>query len=154
MSDDRNALALVLQEYLARVGVDVELVPLSFQAMADKMEDGWEGLAVFSMSYNVGIDYSSMLQTYLSEDAYFGGPHLFIPEEWNARYREMLIETDLDERNADYRELNRMAIDDYCLLTSMYAMNGAIAMAPDVRDSGFCVYSPSEFLPETAWLAR
>ncbi len=154
VSDDRDALFTVVQEYLAKVGIEVDLVPLSFQAMMDRVEDGWQGLAAFSMSYNVSTDYSSMLQTYLSEDAYFGGPHLYIPEAYSAVYREMMAETDLDKRSADCRELNRMAIDDYCLLTPLYSLNGAIAMAPDLRDSGFCVYSPSEFLPETAWLAR
>ncbi len=45
-----------------------------------------------------------------------------------------------------------MAIDDYCLLTPMYAMNGSSPWSPDLHDSGFCVYCTIEFLPETAWL--
>ncbi len=54
---------------------------------------------------------------YLSEDAYFGAQSLYIPEAWNAKYRTMLAEKDPELRNAAYRELDRMAIDDYCLLT-------------------------------------
>ncbi len=104
VSEDRNALFTVVQEYLARVGIDVDLVPLSFQAMANSIDRGWDGLAAFSMSYNVGTAYSSMLQRYLSEDAYSGGPYLFIPEEWNAKYREMLTESDMDKRSAAYAE--------------------------------------------------
>jgi hypothetical protein len=64
----------------------------------------------------------------------------------------MLTESDRAERSAAYQELNKMAIDDYCILTPMYAMNGIIAMAPELRGSGFCVYCTIEFLPETAWL--
>ncbi len=154
VSDDRNAFFTVVQEYLARVGIEIDLVPLSFQGMTDRMEEGWTGLAAFSMSYNVATDYSSMLQAYLSEDAYFGAPHLYLPDEWNSKYRDVLAENDLDKRNAAYRELNRMAVDDYSLLTPMFVMNGAIAVSADLHDSGFCVYCPSEFLPETAWLDR
>jgi peptide/nickel transport system substrate-binding protein len=152
VSEDRNALCTVVQEYLARVGIEVHLVSLDSQAMADKIDRGWEGLAAFSMSYNVGTAYSSMLQRYLSEDAYSGGPYVYIPEDWNVTYREMLTESDRAERSAAYQELNKMAIDDYCILTPMYAMNGIIAMAPELRGSGFCVYCTIEFLPETAWL--
>jgi peptide/nickel transport system substrate-binding protein len=152
VSEDRNALCTVIQEYLAKVGIEVDLVPLDSQAMAGKIDRGWQGLAAFSMSYNVGTTYSSMLQRYLSEDAYSGGPYLSIPADWNAAYREMLTESDMAKRSAAYQELNKMAIDDYCLLTPMYAMNGIIAMAPELRDSGFCVYCTIEFLPETAWL--
>jgi peptide/nickel transport system substrate-binding protein len=152
VSEDRNALYTVVQEYLARVGIKVDLVPLDSQAMAAKIDRGWQGLAAFSMSYNVGTAYSSMLQRYLSEDAYSGGPYLFIPEDWNATYGEMLTESDMAKRSAAYQELNKMAIDDYCLLTPMYVMNGIIAMAPELHDSGFCVYCTIEFLPETAWL--
>ena len=151
-SEDRNALFTVVQEYLARVGIEVDLVPLSYQAMMNRIDRGWEGLAALSMSYNVGTAYSSMLQRYLSEDAYSGGPHLYIPDEWNAKYREMLTLSDTTERSGAYRELNRMAIDDYCLLTPLYGLNGAIAMTPELQDSGFCVYCTIEFLPETAWL--
>ncbi len=152
VSEDRNALYTLVQEYLARVGIEVRLVPLDSQTMAEKIDGGWQGLAAFSMSYNVGTAYSSMLQRYLSQDAYSGGPYLTIPDAWNAKYRDMLAESDMEERSAAYRELNRMAIDDYCLLTPMYGLNGAIAMAPSLRDSGFCVYCTIEFLPETAWL--
>jgi peptide/nickel transport system substrate-binding protein len=152
VSEDRNALYTLVQEYLARVGIEVDLVPLDSQTMAEKIDGGWQGLAAFSMSYNVGTAYSSMLQRYLSEDAYSGGPYLTIPDTWNAKYRDMLTESDMDKRSAAYMELNKTAIDDYCLVTPMYGLNAAIAMAPHLRDSGFCVYCTIEFLPETAWL--
>jgi peptide/nickel transport system substrate-binding protein len=152
-SDDRDSVYTLVKAYLGRVGIEVNLRPLSFAAMKAKNEQGWNGLAAFSMSYNVATAYSSMLQVFFSEDAYLGGQYLYIPDEWNAKYRAMLLEADIEARNRAYQELNRMAIDDYCLLTPMFGLGGSIAIAADLHDSGFCVYCANEFLPETAWLS-
>lgn len=151
-SEDYDQVFTLVQEYLAKVGIEVTLNPLEYAAWSSAATNGWDGLGAMSMTYNPGVEYSSTLQQNLSEDAWKFGNHIFIPEEFNALYREMMVETDLDARYEMYQELNKIAIDDYCLVTPMYALLGNIAESPELKDNVWCVRSSGEFLVEQIWL--
>jgi len=151
-SEDYDQVFTLVQESLAEVGIEAELNPLEFAAWAGVNATGWDGLGAMSLSYNPEVEYSSMLKTYFSEDAYQFGNNIYIPDEYNALYRQMLVETDLDKRYEMYRELNKMAIDEYCLVTPLYPLTSNIAVAPEVKDNVWCVYSSGEYCVEQIWL--
>jgi peptide/nickel transport system substrate-binding protein len=150
--EDKTAFFTVVQEQLAAVGINVTLKPLSAAAMTELQKEGWDGLFAFSFPYSLERPYSLSLTQFLSRDATQGGS-IAIPDAYDAVYRTMLPEADMAKREAAYQELNRMAVDDFCLSTPLFLLGGTIAMSPDLHDCGFCVVSSSEFLPETAWLS-
>jgi peptide/nickel transport system substrate-binding protein len=152
MDADRVQFFTVVQEQLAAVGIQVTLRPLPYASMLEKAQDGWDGLCVFSLSYNTEIAYSGILQQYLSGDAYMKGS-VAIPEEFDVAYRAMLPISDLAKREAAYEELNRMAVDDYCMVVPLYGLVGVTASSPDLHDFGYCLNASNEFLPETGWLS-
>jgi peptide/nickel transport system substrate-binding protein len=152
-SDDRTEVYVVVQEQLKAVGIDCKLVPLEYAPMLEVTEDGWDGLLGLSISYNFETAYSSMLGQYLSQDAYMGGQWIWIPDEWQAAYEAVLPLTDMAARETAYQELNRMAVDDYCMVVPLFGLGGVIAESPDLHDCGFCVKCTTEFLPETMWLS-
>ncbi len=153
-AEDYDQVFTVVKDNLDKVGIEVSLRPVDFATWSAMNSKGWEGLGAMSLSYNPAVEYSSMLKTYFSEDAYQFGNHIFIPDEFNQLYRTMLVETDLDQRYALYRQLNKMAIDDYALVTPLYALVGNIAIAPEVRDNVWCVYDSGEYPVERIWLSQ
>ena len=149
---DRTDFFTVVQEQLAAVGIEVTLEPISYAAMNQLNAEGWDGLVGFNFPYNMEMPYSSVLQQFLCKDAYMKGS-LWIPDEFDAAYRAMLTESDMAKREAAYQELNRMAVDDFCIVAPLFGLTGVIALSPDIHDSGFCVKCSAEFLPERAWLS-
>ena len=150
--EDRVEWLTVAQEQLREVGIEVELQPLPSAGYQEVSSNGWTGLAIVAFSYPMEAAYSSTLRQTLSEDAYMN-PSIAVPEEFNVVYRAMLPETDLAKRELAYQQLNKMAIDDYCLLTPLFGLPGLSAVSADVHDSGFLVDCTPEFLPERAWLS-
>lgn len=153
-SEDYDQVFTLVKGYLDEVGIEVTLQPLEFAAWATRNASGWEGIGAMSISYNPESEYSSTLQIYLNRDAYQFGNNIYIPDEYQALYEEMINEIDLEKRYEMCRELNKMAIDDYCLVTPMYALLGNIAVASELKDNVWCVYSSGEYLVEQIWLEQ
>ncbi len=153
---DESKVMTVLQEYLAEVGINLQLNGASFPAQKDLAEKGFAGqLILTDLSYNgVEMQYSTSLTANFSEDAVAFGNHMFIPEEFTTLYRQMKQETDLAKREVMYQELNKIAIDDYCLVVPFMGNEGFVAVAPYVHDYDFGNGTVGEFLPERAWMSK
>jgi peptide/nickel transport system substrate-binding protein len=152
-TDEQTTEAMTLvQEQLKVIGINVSLKPLAYAARQDLLSNGWNGLLLLPASCNFDQDYATMLQAFLSEDAYQGGQYIYIPEEFNTAYRAAIQEVDAAKRTLAYQELNRMAIDDYCLIIPMFDLGGVTAQAPELKDCGFLVKSISQYSPESIWL--
>ncbi len=153
---DESQVMTVIQEYLAEVGIELELNGVAFPAQKDKAEKGFANeLILTDLSYNgVEMQYSTSLTANFSEDAVDFGQHMFIPDEFNALYRQMKQETDLVKRELMYQQLNKMAIDDFCLVVPFMGNEGFVAAAPYVHDYDFGNGTVGEFLPERAWISK
>ena len=153
---DEAQVMTVIQEYLAAVGIELDLNGVSFPAQKDMGLRGFtDQLILTDLSYNgVEMQYCTALTASFSEDAIDFGNHMFIPEEFNSVYRQMKVETDLAEREKMYQELNRIAIDDFCLLVPFMGNEGYVAVAPYVTDYDFGNGTVGEFLPERAWMSK
>jgi ABC-type transport system substrate-binding protein len=142
----------LVQEQLRVVGINIELKPLSFPARQELLSNGWNGLLLLPASCNFDQDYATVLQGFLSEDAYQAGQFIYMPEEYNAAYRAAIKEPDAVKRTALYQELNKMITDDYCLVIPMFDLGGLTAQAPELKDCGFLVKSICQYSPESTWL--
>ncbi len=66
----------------------------------------------------------------------------------------MMLESDLAKRELMYQELNKIAVDDFCLVIPFMGNQGLVAKSAAVHDYGFGGNTVGEFLPERAWLSR
>jgi peptide/nickel transport system substrate-binding protein len=152
---DESQVMTVLQDYLKQVGINLELNGQSFPAQKAMAENGFKDeLILTDLSYNgLEMQYSTSLQANFSEDA-TTFVDIWIPEEFNVVYRAMMVEPDLAERELMYQELNRIAVDDFCLVVPFMVNEGLVAKSPAVHDYGFGDGTVGEFLPERAWLSE
>jgi peptide/nickel transport system substrate-binding protein len=152
---DEQAVMTVLQEYLKEVGINLELNGQNFPAQKAMAESGFKNeLILTDLSYNgLEMQYSTSLQANFSEDR-TTFVDIWIPEEFNALYRQMMLENDLAKREFMYQELNKIAVDDFCLVVPFMVNEGLVAKSPKVHDYGFGDNTVGEFLPERAWLSQ
>ncbi len=152
--DENTEMFTLIQESLAEVGINITLKPEGYPAMVAKSEKGFKSeLMLFGLSYNgIEMEYSTSLAANLSEDM-VRWVDLWIPEEFNALYRQMKVETDLAQRELLYEQMNKMAVDDYCMVAPLMLLKMVTPVAPQVHDLGYADVS-IEFLPENAWMEQ
>jgi peptide/nickel transport system substrate-binding protein len=152
---DESQVMTVIQDYLKEVGINLELNGQSFPAQKAMAENGFKNeLILGDISYNgLEMQYSTALSANFSEDA-VTFVDIWIPEEFNAVYRTMKVEPDLAKRETMYQELNKIAVDDFCLVVPFMVNEGLVAKSAAVHDYDFGNTTVGEFLPERAWLSK
>ena len=144
----------MVQGYLKKVGIDVTLEPIDNAGYTKLMSSGWNNhLLEYQFSYNgFELKYANSLVMALSENS-ARYKSVVTPEAFNALYNSMVVENDMAKREAAYKKLNKMAIDDYCLVFPFYGWELMNVRQPNVQDFGWGQLA-SEFLPERAWLSK
>jgi len=145
----------IIQGHLKKVGINITLEPLDNATFTKLSSSGWNNHLIASgLSYNeLELQYDASLAMCLSPDEY-RFVSIWTPDDYNALYKLMLAETDPNKRVGYYRALNKMAIDDYCLVVPLYGGQSNTAMSPNVHDCGVGKLTATEFLPEIAWLSK
>jgi ABC-type transport system substrate-binding protein len=148
-------LFTAVQGYLKEVGIHVTLEPLDQAAFSKLNSSGWNNqLLAMGWSYNgLQMQYSTSLTRGLSAKQ-FTYVSLWTPDDFHKLYNVMLAENDMAKREAYYQQLNKMAIDDHCLLVPLFGLQSLTAKSPKVHDLGMCHRTGVEFLPETGWLSK
>jgi peptide/nickel transport system substrate-binding protein len=153
MADPERAdLYTLVQSYLAKVGINITLEPIEFAAFNKFNQAGWNNqLLQYSFSYNgLEMQYSTSVNNNL-----YGGKlsyvSVYAPADFDTLFTKAKAETDLAKRETYYEQLNKMAIDDYCLVIPLFGFVRLTANSAKVHDCGFAYRAPIEFLPEMAW---
>lgn len=108
----------------------------------------------YRFSYNgLELQYSTSLAMSLCADQY-RYMSVWTPDDYNALYKVMLAEGDMAKREAYYKQLNKMAIDNYCLIMPLVGVQILTAKSPNLHDLGQFNKTAGEFLPESAWLSK
>jgi peptide/nickel transport system substrate-binding protein len=148
---DLDDYLTVLKDLLADVWIDIDL---QFDtAFRQDMAKPWSNyLMEFQFSYN---DFEMLFDDALKGALAPGCPNypsIVKPAAYGALYNQMLVTSDPATRKQLFKDLNKMAIDEYCLVIPQYGWLVFDSRQPYVHDYGYGVVA-SEFLPEQAWLS-
>ena len=149
-----NDLWTLVQEDLAAVGVNLNLNGTNYAGWMEKATKGASGeLVNFALSYNgIEVQLGNSLTGNLSKDRTWY-PDVVLSNAFNAAYDGLSAAKDRDELETLYEALNKIAIDDDCVVVMVLGVRNRVAKAPDLHDYGFGELTTGEFLPERAWLS-
>ncbi len=149
-----NDLWTLVQEDLTAVGVNLTLNGTNYAGWMEKATKGATGeLVNFALSYNgIEVQMSNSLTGNLSKDRTWY-PDLVLSDAFNAAYDALSTAKDRAELELKYEALNKIAIDDDCVVVMVLGVRNRVAKAPDLHDYGFGDITTGEFLPERAWLS-
>jgi len=143
-----------VQSDLKKVGINFVLAPLDNATTTKMIASGWNnGFVDFRLSYNPEKTYSSSLQENLQVNP-SRYPSIAIPDAYDTLFNTMLVENDMAKRAVYYQQLNKMAIDDYCMVIPLYVNIGDNMLEPNTHDFNFWNVTTFEFLPEIAWISK
>ena len=117
---ENDDLFTAIQEALAKVGVNITLNGLDNVGWGDYSKTQASGeMCALQTSYQLPLPYVSTLSEALSKGSGWF-PLQYIPDEYDALYQTMLAEGDPAKKADLYKQLNKMAVDDFCLVLPMY----------------------------------
>jgi ABC-type transport system substrate-binding protein len=77
-----------------------------------------------------------------------------IPDDFDALYNQSLGENDPVKREQMYQQLNKMAMDTYCMVVPINQNQEFSARSSKVHDCGSFDMCVVEQLPERIWLSK
>jgi peptide/nickel transport system substrate-binding protein len=145
----------VVQQYLARVGINLILTPIPGADFRTFTANPWTNQWVhWDMSYNgLSLKYSTSITWSLSKGA-VRDVSIAIPDDFDALYNQMLAETDSAKLESEYQALNKMAIDKYCMVVPVTSLQGFCVYAARAKDIGYGVREAIEYCPERFWVSK
>ncbi len=150
---ENDDMVTAIQEALAKVGVNITLNGLDNVGWGDYITQQASGeMCGLQTSYQVFMPYSSTLGQALSKGSGWF-PLQYIPDEYDALYQTMVAETDLAAKADLYKQLNKMAVDDYCLILPQYCRTNYKLVGPKLHDMGAGQLT-GEFDPAIVWLEQ
>jgi ABC-type transport system substrate-binding protein len=99
------------------------------------------------------MQYSNTVQTNLSNIG-TGFVSVYKPPEFIDLLAKTQVENDFAKRELLYEQLNKIAIDDYCLVVPIMGLQILTAKTPKLHDCGYGDKVAVEYLPERAWIEQ
>jgi peptide/nickel transport system substrate-binding protein len=148
-----DTTALIVQEYLAKVGIDLKLDVVESGRSRQLMMDGWKNGMMFTGGYQgVGYPPAKTITFYMSVESWAQSP--LHPEEVEVQREIALSEIDPQKRQAAVWEMNRLITEEFCTFNPLYEMVNIVAYYPEVHDHR--IYDPWQevWRPQDAWLEQ
>jgi peptide/nickel transport system substrate-binding protein len=150
---ENDDMFTAIQAALAKVGVNIKLNGLDNVGWGDYITKQAPGeMCGLQTSYQLPLPYVSTLSQALSKGSGWF-PLQFIPDEYDALYQQMVAETDQAKKADLYKQLNKMAVDKYCIALPLYLRTNYKLIGANLHDMGAGQWT-GEFDPSIIWLSK
>jgi peptide/nickel transport system substrate-binding protein len=143
-----------VQDYLSVIGIKTELEGANAAKISDVTSKGWNNqLVSYRLNLSIGYDLGGSLKSLLSSKA-SNWVSIGIPADYDAKLTQINAETDPVKREAQLKELSKMIIDTYCIVTPFYISSSIVGASTKVHDLDMLKYAGVEWLPQKVWLSK
>jgi ABC-type transport system substrate-binding protein len=150
----QDMAVLIAQRYLADVGINVELQPVSSAKMTELRTKGWENSMILQGGFNtVGYPPAKTMTNYYSQGGMYN-VSIIRPDDVQAAFDSALVEPDQEKMVDDLQEMSRLMTDKYCLVTPLFVNVYTGALEPYVKDSKIMSPRLEHWWPEQAWMDK
>jgi len=150
-------LFTTIQGYLAEVGIKVTLDLADSARFRESCSKGWYNqLVSFDIPCSVGMDPGRALASRLANESVRYDPKsLGRTTDFDTLLAQSNTEFDPDKRLSMLKRLQKMIIDDYCLVMPIYAPGSVRVDSKRVHDFTPNTYGgPQDWQPAKVWLSK
>lgn len=147
-------MATGVQSYLKDVGIDAKLVPQERALRLQTETGGWHnGMVWYGPMLSAANDPGPTLRDGFStvSTVYKSVYH---PTDFDALLNKALVNPDTSTRKAQFQDLEKMVIDQYCLAFPCYTVAQTGITNLQVHNYNFTNYGASIWNPENVWLSK
>jgi peptide/nickel transport system substrate-binding protein len=151
----QGALMAIVQSQLAEVGIKAKLDAADAARFNTLSSGGWtDALVFFWVPAKRGAG-NVIFKSFMSQYSFIYTPKsILIPEAFATLEDTLQIERDNAKAVAEAKELNRIAVDDYCMAIPIMAPITFRFNTRNVKDLDLFVYDIGGWRPENAWLSK
>jgi ABC-type transport system substrate-binding protein len=145
--------ATAIQGYLKAVNIDAQVQVLNFGGWAKMVRGGWQnGLYIFDLDVSNPDDLLNINRA-LSKG---GGllTAMIHPDDYEKAISAALLTSDLKDKQQATREVNRLMVDKYAMVSWIYGMRDTAVMQPKIHDTGLYQISQNQSTLADAWIER
>ncbi|HMQ05494.1 MAG TPA: ABC transporter substrate-binding protein [Pyrinomonadaceae bacterium] len=153
-NEPRKLMAAVIQEDLAKLGIEMQIAPIDFQGAGERWSTSFDYDALLMGLSQTGTDPSGFSMFLKSS----GSVHQWQPKqatpatEWEARVDELVMrisqESNSDERHKMFNEIQAIFAEEMPIIP---VVSRHVVSAANVRVGNF---APASFLPFSLWNAE
>jgi peptide/nickel transport system substrate-binding protein len=150
----RANVMTAVQSYLAKIGIDAQIVTVDPAKWSALIADKWDGMI---LSYR-GLMPSSVgfvvMNRFLSKDGSVYAKNGIHPDRVEKLLAEARNAPDFESMQQAVQELQKVLIDEYAMFVPMFTLKGFIAMQPNVQNLGMYTTNSFDWNPEAVWIKK
>jgi peptide/nickel transport system substrate-binding protein len=145
--------ATAIQGYLKAVDIDAQVQILNFGGWAKMIRGGWQnGLHISDLDVSNRDDLLNINRTLSKKGGLLTA--MDHPDDYEKAIDDALLTSDLESKKRATREVNRLMVDKYAMVSWIYGMRDTAATQPKVHDTGLYTISQNQSTLADAWIER
>lgn len=148
----RAEVMTAVQSYLAKVGIEVELVTVDAAKWSAMIADKWDGMILFyrALAPNISIHMNRII----SKDGSLYAKHIIHPDKVEQLLAEARTATDAGASKKAVLELQKVIFDEYAIGFPLLSLVSGMAISPHVQNIDFDKTNAFDWNPEGVWLKK
>jgi ABC-type transport system substrate-binding protein len=150
-------LYAAIQSWLGDIGIKVNLQQIDWGQIMSMTKEGWDnGLGYYFVQTSPGADVAECFSSQFSPDGAMSPSSkiLTFPPTYLDDLDKALHESDAAKRAAFLQDIQKILIDEYCLMIPTYETLAPSVRSPKVHDAYIYEYSVTAWHPEETWLSQ
>ena len=148
----RANLITAVQSYLAKVGIDAQLVTVDTAKWNAMVGDRWDGLIYYPMS--LGPNTVTQMTRVFGQSSAIYAKNIIHPDKVEQLLEEARSAPDFEASKKVVHELQKTLFDEYAVSFPILRLKAGVVMDPKVQDLDMWKSNGLDWSPENVWLQK
>jgi peptide/nickel transport system substrate-binding protein len=148
----REKLMTAVQGYLAKVGIDAQVVTVDSAKWTALTNDKWDGMIMFFRA--MAPSTFTTLNRIYSKDATLYAKNMIHPDKVEQLLAEARTAPDFEASKKPLLELEKVIFDEYTLSVPLVALRTGIATQPRIQNLGILTTNGNDWTPQDVWIKK
>ncbi|MGG2200970.1 MULTISPECIES: ABC transporter substrate-binding protein [Paenibacillus] len=148
----RENLMTAVQSYLAKVGIDAQVVTVDSAKWTALTNDKWDGMIMFFRA--MAPSTLTTLNRVISKNATLYGKNILHPDKVEQLLADSRNAPDFESSKKPLVELQKVLFEEYALAVPLIGLTTGVATQQKIQDLGNLTTNGNDWTPEEAWIKK
>ncbi|MGG2200976.1 MULTISPECIES: ABC transporter substrate-binding protein [Paenibacillus] len=145
-------LVTAVQSYLAKVGIDVQVVTMDVSKLIALTAGTWDGMTVYIRTLQPNAP--TLIYRNFGQDAAYFSKNIIHPESLNKLLKDAIDAPDAEASRKAVLDMQKVLHDDHAMYFPMASPISSIFMNPKVQNLGMFKTNGYDWAPEDVWVQK
>jgi peptide/nickel transport system substrate-binding protein len=148
----REKIMTAVQSYLAKVGIDAQVVTVDSAKWTALTNDKWDGMIMFFRAMAPSV--LTTLNRVISKDATLYAKNMIHPDKVEQLLAEARRAPDVETSKKPLIELQKTISEEYTLYVPLVALRTGFATHPRIQNLGNLTTNGNDWTPQDVWIKK